>query len=411
MVTTAATEDLLLPPGTRLLHIGPSKTGTTSVQSAFHVNREALAAHGVHYAGEQEHSLYAVRLGTGMPWHVEREFLPHRHPWRLLVKEIRDAGDARVVISSEAFADTPEPQIRRVVDELGGDRVHVVVTLRALGRIVPSVWQQYVKAGIIYSFDDWLHAQLEDPKTAITPSFRYLHRHDDLIRRWLAVVGADRMTVVAVDDADHGMVLRTFERFVGLPSGLLVARSDRMNRSFTYPEIEVVRAFNRMYKAAAGQELYHRGLRLGAFRTIAVREPPPDEPRIQLPAWAAGPIATRQDEIVAAIASSGVRVLGALERLAQPPPSAPPDAPPVDPRATPELAASFMAGMLYGTGLLPDDGRGGLPGEVAGPEVWGVPAVRLIRALGIRAAKRALRVTRKLPKRVRGSVTSAVRRG
>ncbi|MEJ7756576.1 MAG: hypothetical protein WKF83_09890 [Nocardioidaceae bacterium] len=35
--------DLLLPKGTRLLHIGPHKTGTTSLQGAFHNNRDRLA--------------------------------------------------------------------------------------------------------------------------------------------------------------------------------------------------------------------------------------------------------------------------------------------------------------------------------------------------------------------------------
>lgn len=410
-MTDAPLDDLLLPSGTRLLHIGPSKTGTTSVQSAFHHNREALEANGVHYAGDQEHSMFAIRLGTGRPWHVEREFLPGKNPWRLFVNEVRDAGDARVVISSEAFADTPETDIARVVDQLGGDRVHVVVTLRPLGRIVPSVWQQYVKAGIIPSFDQWLDAQLNDPETRVTPSFRYLHRHDDLVQRWLDVVGPDRMTVVAVDDADHGMVLRTFERFVGLPDGLLVAHPDRMNRSFTYPEIEVVRAFNVAWKTVAGQELYHRGLRLGAFRTIAAREPAPDEPRIQLPAWALEPIATRQREIVEAIAASGVRVVGGLDRLAEPPTGASPDAPPPDARATPELTAAFMAGVLYGTGLLLDDGQGGLPGPVAGPEVWAIPASRLMRALGIRGAKRVIKVSRGVTKRVGGSAASVRRRG
>ncbi len=285
------------------------------------------------------------------------------------------------------------------------------MTLRALGRIVPSVWQQYVKAGIGQSLDQWLDAQLNDPETRITPSFRYLHRHDDLVRRWLDVVGRDRLTVVAVDDTDHGMLLRTFERFVGLPAGLLVASPDRMNRSLTYPEIEVVRAFNLHYKARAGQELYHRSLRLGVFRTIAAREPSSDEPRIQLPAWAVEPIAARQHEIVASIAASGVRVVGNLEWLAEPPKATPAGAPPPDPRASPELAAAFMAGVLYGTGLLPDDGPGGPLGEVRGPEVWAVPPSRLVKALGIRGARRAIGVTRAVTERIGGSASKVVRRG
>jgi hypothetical protein len=38
------TTSLLGPEGTRLVHIGPFKTGTTALQGAFHASRTALAA-------------------------------------------------------------------------------------------------------------------------------------------------------------------------------------------------------------------------------------------------------------------------------------------------------------------------------------------------------------------------------
>jgi hypothetical protein len=184
-----------------------------------------------------------------------------------------------------------------------------------------------------------------------------------------------------------------------------------VNRSFTYPEIEVVRAFNRTYKSVAGSEVYHRSLRLGAFRTVGAREPSADEPRIQLPGWAADPIARRQREIVSAIAASGVRVVGDVEQLAEPPKAPPPGTPPPDPRAAPELTAAFMAGVLYGSGLLPDDGQSGLPGPVVGPEVWAIPAKRLMRALAVRGAKRVIKITRGLSKRLGGSMAQVGHRG
>ena len=42
---------VLLEPGTRLLHIGPHKTGTTAIQGALHLARGRLAAAGVVYPG------------------------------------------------------------------------------------------------------------------------------------------------------------------------------------------------------------------------------------------------------------------------------------------------------------------------------------------------------------------------
>ena len=46
MTTHSDTESLLLPEGTRLVHIGPPKTGTTSLQRAFHGGRDAVRAAG-----------------------------------------------------------------------------------------------------------------------------------------------------------------------------------------------------------------------------------------------------------------------------------------------------------------------------------------------------------------------------
>ena len=42
---------VLLELGTRLLHIGPHKTGTTAIQGALHLARERLTAEGVVYPG------------------------------------------------------------------------------------------------------------------------------------------------------------------------------------------------------------------------------------------------------------------------------------------------------------------------------------------------------------------------
>ena len=57
--------------------------------------------------------------------------------------------DGRTIISSE-FLDDISPEIcARVIDDLGGpQRVSVVVTLRLIGAILPSAWQQGLKAGV-----------------------------------------------------------------------------------------------------------------------------------------------------------------------------------------------------------------------------------------------------------------------
>ena len=125
---------VLLEPGTRLLHIGPHKTGTTAIQGALHLARERLAAEGVVYPGRGRQPLWPILAVTGQPALLGGPG-PEISYWDNLVREIRAAGDQRVVLSSEFFAEADHATARRVIADLGGARVHVVVTLRSLTRI------------------------------------------------------------------------------------------------------------------------------------------------------------------------------------------------------------------------------------------------------------------------------------
>ncbi|GEA79826.1 hypothetical protein [Cellulomonas uda] len=54
-----------LPEGTRLVHIGAHKTGTSSVQGAFHDQRAELQAAGVQYPGADVNHALAFRALFG----------------------------------------------------------------------------------------------------------------------------------------------------------------------------------------------------------------------------------------------------------------------------------------------------------------------------------------------------------
>lgn len=128
----------LLPEGTRLLHIGPAKTGTTSLQSGFHCNREKLAQHGVHYAGagtQPRAAAGAVALGKRIAGH-----LTGVEAWPQLVDEVNASTADRVVISSETFARANDARAKTVIDAFGADRTHVVITMRPLVDMLSSSW-------------------------------------------------------------------------------------------------------------------------------------------------------------------------------------------------------------------------------------------------------------------------------
>jgi hypothetical protein len=306
---------LLVPEGTRLLHIGPPKTGTSSLQAAFHQNREATLAQGVRYAGSSRHSGSAVLALMGRRSFGRDAGPPPMRRWNNLLADVRGAREPRVLISSEFFSDAEPEAMRRAVEDLDRERLHVVVTLRPLDRIIPSQWQQYVQSDLRIDFDAWLAGTLRNPPGP-TPTFWRRHRHDGLVERWAAEVGPERMSIVVIDERDHDHILRVFEGLLGLRRGTLVADDEVVNRSMTWPEIEAVRAFNIAFREAGlGNALFHKAMHFGAASYMRTREPLPDEPRIQLPEWARKPIADVAREMVANLKRAGVRVVGDLDTL------------------------------------------------------------------------------------------------
>jgi hypothetical protein len=307
---------VLLEPGTRLLHIGPHKTGTTAIQGALHLARERLAAEGVVYPGRGRQPLWPILAVTGQPALLGGP-RPEISYWDNLVREIRAAGDQRVVLSSEFFAEADDATARRVIADLGGARVHVVVTLRSLTRILPSQWQQYLQNGFHFRYLEWLEGILSDPPRTPTPGFWRRHRHDALVTRWAAENGPENLTVIVLDESDRLMLLRVFESMLGLPGGFLVPEETAANRSLTAAETELVRLLNEEFSRRDWPHRnYARFMRYGAVEHMkTARQPSPHEPRIVTPAWAVARAGQISAEMAARIEALGVNIVGDLSSL------------------------------------------------------------------------------------------------
>jgi hypothetical protein len=359
-----ASTDLLLPEGARLVHVGPHKTGTTALQAALWNSRPALLEQGVRHVGRSKNPSPAVRSVVDQPSPYSTNKPPRIGAWHALLREFQRATEPRVVVSSEFFAWAKPDAVRRIVDDLDPDRVHIAVTLRPLAKVIPSMWQQNVQAGLVMPFEDWLRGVV----SGANHSFWHLERHDQLIERWATVVGQDRMTAVVVDDRDHGVLLRSFERLLGVTPETLRGISDYTNRSLTQPEAEAVRAFNVRFKAEnLPLDLHARTMRFGAAQHMKQRVPPPGEPPVTLPAWAIEPVAAIQSELVDAVRASGARVLGDLDVLIRP----------VKPRAATEAELGAIPADVAGSiamALL--DSTGAIRGSSAarGPFKFGEPA-------------------------------------
>ena len=391
---------LPVPEGTRLVHIGPPKTGTTTLQAAFDRARDSLLPQGVRYAGPRRHSreaaMAASRTGPG----DGRGSARGEREWQAIVGEMRSATEGRVVFSSERLSHAGPDAIREIVDQLGVDRLRIAVTLRPLWKVLPSQWQQGVQGGLVGSIDDWLRDALASGADDLR-SVWYRHRHDRLIERWGGVVGIDRITVIVADDRDRTMLLRAFEQLLELEAGTLRLHDDLSNRSLTLPEIEAVRALNVELRAARlPPSTYRRLMETGASLRMKLRDPAPDEPPIELPAWAAPRVGMIAQEIVTGIARSGVQVVGDLDGLARMPDMAAPPGSDVS-CITPAAAAALAAGLLETTGVMGSGAHAA--GESLPIDLDRVPLRRLAtvvaRRVGQRAATRSRELLRGLDRR------------
>ena len=348
-----------LPSGSRIVHIGPSKTGTTSLQAALWEARRRLEAQGVHYAGDSRHSATAARAGAQMhDANSSDGDAPPAWMWKSLVGEVRGSDADRVVLSSEFLAHADAEVAGAIVDEIGPERIQVIVTVRPIAKVLSSLWQQRLQTGGTFTFTRWLEAHIG--REGVVPDKRIWarHRHDRLVRRWAGVVGTDRVTVIVVDSADHQRILRDVEGLLGASAGTLHLQDDFDNRSLTLPEARALRVLNRQLVSIGVNRTDHTHIvRDGVARLLKLRTPRPDEARIRLPRWAGERAAAMAVEIAEGIATSGVRVIGDLSILTQVPELVEEEDPdthivPDDIAATMAMGVAFEAGMLRSSRLI-----------------------------------------------------------
>ncbi|MBK9738009.1 MAG: hypothetical protein IPO93_00470 [Actinobacteria bacterium] len=308
-----------IPDSGVLLHVGVHKTGTTAIQAALADARPELRKSGILYPGKrqaQHRSAMAVTQRT-WGWKNKGGDVYDMSIFDWLAKQT--AGHTgRVAISSEFFCESDAETAATVVRQLGGDRVHVVITLRNLGRLLPSSWQQYLKYGLTTGYEKWLKNILENPGgSSMTPSFWRRNDHGAVVQRWADAAGADNVTVMVLEDVDRSAMFRTFAQLLDLDPDVLVSRMDlTSNRSMTAAEAELLIRLNRRVTKELTWDEYVKYVRRGvALGMVEGREPAPDEPRLGTPDWALDAAAEQGRIAVDAIRGLGVRLLGDLDRL------------------------------------------------------------------------------------------------
>lgn len=351
-----------LAAGTRLLHIGPHKTGSTAVQVALRDAGEALARHDVLYALGNERGYRARRAGWafGLAGHPAGRELPPQRAWAALATQVRESRHRLTCVSNEDFGRATAEQVRRLAEELGG-RLHVVAAARRLDRYLPSQWQQRVRAGDGRGWEDWLRVVLDTDAATDDWDRRnvwFSHDVDALLGRWVDVVGPGAFTLVLLDETDRGQLFATFESLLGLPAGTLRAAPDSSNASLDWAGTELVRAVNEL---ALARGLDHTGRRqlvrqvlpevAGMSRGSGPSSPP-------VPAWAVDRLRELSERRVAQVEAwraRGVHVVGEPASMQLPDGVVVAESPLVPPPVDRTVAERVVADALGTTGVpLPD---------------------------------------------------------
>ena len=134
-----------------VMHVGPPKTGTKSIQYALSSVQQELEATGIYYpnarsSGDGGHPSLAWDLLSGFGYPIVR-FSRDELTWSDALQQARHAEAEVLLVSSEGFSHFDELVFAKLKSVVGDVPVTLVFGLRDPTRLVPSIWQEVVKSG------------------------------------------------------------------------------------------------------------------------------------------------------------------------------------------------------------------------------------------------------------------------
>ncbi|MFB4317457.1 hypothetical protein [Actinomadura sp. 21ATH] len=298
------------------LHVGAAKSGTTYLQNVLWRNRDRLREQGVLYPGPD----FAAHVRAAFD--LRRTFFRGatdptvRGAWRELVDAAR-GWPGTTIISQELFAPTRAEYVARALADLDFADVHVVFTVRDLGRQIPAHWQEDVKNRFTTSFEEFVAAlsRRDWENFEVARLFWGLQDPVAVLARWGAGLPPDRVHVVTLPrpGAPRDLLWRRFCAAVGLDPGGCDPSAAFGNPSLGLAETQYVRLLNGALDERIGWHTYNDEVKLHLAQEVLTRRPSPI--RTTLPAehlpWAV----ERAIETVEAVRAARYRVVGDLYEL------------------------------------------------------------------------------------------------
>jgi hypothetical protein len=363
-------------PAQRLtLHVGLPKSGTTYLQGLLASHREELRAAGVLYPFVRPEAMFRAAVEVREQYAVWG--LPADEvdgTWQALLDRVREVG-LPAVISHEILAGCSPEHAARVATDLSqgeGFDVHLVVTCRDLLRQAMGHWQEEVKNGRPWSYDE-LVAALPTPEESAAEEQGFWRSQDlvGVLDRWSAALPEATVHVVTAPPpgSPPEVLWRRFAEAADLPPDVLDPRetdpASGANRSLGAAQVRLLREVLVELDGRIGQPDHaHVVKRRFAQQTLASRGGEPARPTPALAAY----LAERSASWPALVRERGWLVHGDLDDLAvpEPAPGAHPDEVPADDLGSPrEIAEQLLAEVQERRTAGADGGSGTLLGRVS----------------------------------------------
>ncbi|MBA2697591.1 MAG: hypothetical protein H0U61_02320 [Nocardioidaceae bacterium] len=299
------------------LHIGLHKTGTTYLQNLLAANQQPLRNQGVDYPGgrgEPVQAFAALDLQGRRP----RGYNDKRveGSWDGLVTAIHARGLPTALVSDERLSMSTLKQVRRAVGSFADSEVHVVVTVRDLGRIAVSAWQEDVKSDETWTWQQFAAAIKDPEQIAKAPARGFWLRQDvpKICETWEAAVGASHVHVVSVPRSGSAPdeLVKRLAAVVGFDAAVLAAPAAWTNETVGVAATEVIRRVNDRLGGRLNQREHDRAIKNTLVPMLARRTEPV---RFGLPEEDVEWASRRADEMIAALRDRGYLVVGDLDEL------------------------------------------------------------------------------------------------
>ncbi|QCX28182.1 hypothetical protein [Nocardioides jishulii] len=220
-------------------HVGLPKTGTTYLQQILWANTDALAAEGITMPGRghREHLWAALDMQDDPS--LARRDARATGAWERLAAQT-EAASGTVLLSHEFFSAATTEQAQRAADRLAPAEIHLVVTARDAAGMLAAGWQESVKNGAVRG----LRSTAERDQQGGHFGW-WVWDLEQVLRRWLPVVDAERIHVLPVPDRSEGpdQHWHQFARTIGL-QGRCVMPQRPLNQSLGVVQVEALRKVN-----------------------------------------------------------------------------------------------------------------------------------------------------------------------